>query len=120
MRHALSMVLDAEAGIEVVAQTAEISRAISLVHSYHPHVLVLDLSMTNGFTLRTVRRLRSEEPGTQVVIITMGDGRGFASRSHEAGAVGFVIKDRADDLVEAVRRAARGEEFTSPHLPGVP
>ncbi len=115
MRQALRMVLDEDPGISVVAQAGEIARAVALVHSYHPDVLVLDLRMTNGSTLDTVRSLRAEAPDTQVVIITMGNGRGFAARSHEAGAVGFVMKDRADaDLVEAVQRAARGEEFTSP------
>lgn len=121
MRQALRMVLDADPALSVVAQAGEITRTVALVHTHHPDVLVLDLRMRNDSTLSTVRRLRSEAPGTQVVIITMGDGRAFAARSHEAGAVGFVMKDRADaDLVEAVRRAARGEEFTSPSVsPGL-
>ena len=115
MRHALRAVLDADPDIRVVAQAAEITRAVMLVHSYRPDVLVMDLRMTSGSTLTAVRQLREDAPDTNVVIIAMGDGHGFVSPARAAGAVGFVLKDRADyDLVEAVRRAAKGEVFTSP------
>jgi two-component system response regulator NreC len=39
----------------------------------------------------------------------------FAQQALDAGAIGFVLKDKADsELLEAVHHAARGEEYVSP------
>jgi two-component system response regulator NreC len=47
----------------------------------------------------------------------MKDSPVFAQRAFAAGAVGFVTKDLADDeLPQAVRAAARGEEYVSPRV----
>ena len=47
----------------------------------------------------------------------MEDSPQFARQALDAGAIGFVLKDRADDeLVAAVRCAARGDEYVSPRV----
>jgi DNA-binding NarL/FixJ family response regulator len=62
-----------------------------------------------------IRQLRNEAPGTEIVVTTMTDDPGFAPEALAAGASGYVLKDDADrDLVNAVRRAARGESFITP------
>jgi len=50
-------------------------------------------------------------------VLTMEQSPAFAQRALESGAVGFVLKDRADtELPAAVRRAMRGEEYVSPRV----
>jgi two-component system, NarL family, response regulator NreC len=64
-----------------------------------------------------IRQLRARFPETKVVVLTMEESPLFAQHAIEAGAIGFVVKDRADtELVTAVRRAARGEEYVSPRV----
>src|SRR5262249_54225718 len=54
---------------------------------------------------------------TEIVVLTMEQSPAFARQAIDAGAVAFVMKDRADsELPEATRRAARGEEYVSPHV----
>ncbi len=54
---------------------------------------------------------------TQVVALTMEDNPVFAQRAFAAGAVGFVMKERSDaELLQAIRSAARGEEYISPQV----
>jgi two-component system response regulator NreC len=84
---------------------------------HQPHVLVLDLEMPNGSSIETIRRLHETTPETEIVVLTMEESAAFAQRALEAGAIGFVLKDRADnELALAVRAAARGDEFLSPHI----
>ena len=73
--------------------------------------------MPNGSTLETIRRLRTQLPDTEIVVLTMEESPAFAQQAIEVGAVGFVLKDRsAEELPQAVREAARGEEYVSPRV----
>jgi DNA-binding NarL/FixJ family response regulator len=117
MRRSLRLLLDSEPGIKVVAEAPDLNMAITHVHGHHPDVLVLDLRMPNGSSIDLIRRIRVQSAGTKVVVITMHDGSAYASQAHDAGALGYVLKDTADsELPEAVRRAARGEVYTSPRV----
>jgi two-component system, NarL family, response regulator NreC len=117
MRRSLRQLLDGEPGIRVVAEAPDLNTAITHVHGHHPDVLVLDLRMPNGSSIDLIRRIRVHAADTNVVVITMHDGRAYASQAHQAGAVGYVLKDTADEeLPEAVRRAARGQVYTSPRI----
>jgi two-component system response regulator NreC len=115
MRRTLRLVLEAEGGIEVSAEAADLPTAVRDVYRLRPDVLVLDLRLPGGSSLDAIRELRDQAPDIQVVAVTMQDGTAYAKRAVDAGAVGFVLKDMADtDLVPAVRRADRGERFESP------
>jgi DNA-binding NarL/FixJ family response regulator len=117
MRRALRLLLSADAGVEVVAESDELSTIARCVIDNRPDVLVIDLSMSNGTSLEVIRRLRDEVPGTQIVVLTMEESNVFARQAHDAGAIGFVIKQSADgELLESVRTAARGEAYVSPRV----
>jgi two-component system response regulator NreC len=117
MRRSLRLLLDGEAGIDVVAEAGDLSTVVRHVHGHTPHVLVLDLRMPGGSSIETIRRLREQVPDTEIVALTMEQSPGFAQRALAAGAVGFVLKDRgATELPAAVRCAARGEEYVSSHV----
>jgi DNA-binding NarL/FixJ family response regulator len=117
MRRSLRQLLDGEPDIEVVGEVDALPAAIAAVERTHPEVLVLDLRTPDGSNIDSVRRMRTHAPATKVVVITMHEAKAFARQAHEAGAVGFVLKDTADvELPEAVRRAARDEVYTSPRV----
>jgi two-component system response regulator NreC len=117
MRRSLRLLLDGEAGIDVVAEASDLSTVVRHVHGHSPHVLVLDLRMPGGSSIETIRHLREQMPDTEIVALTMEPSPGFAQRALAAGAVGFVLKDRAaTELPAAVRCAARGEVYVSSHV----
>ncbi|HEV7162579.1 MAG TPA: response regulator transcription factor [Solirubrobacteraceae bacterium] len=117
MRRSLRLLLEGEPGLEVVAEADDHASATRQVHSHRPEVLVLDLGMRDGSSIETIRSLSEHSPQTRIVILTMEDNPVFAQRTLTAGAVGFVAKDLADvELPEAIRAAARGEEYVSPRV----
>jgi two-component system response regulator NreC len=119
VRRNLRLLLDREDGMEVVAEATDIPGVMRHVPAHLPHVLVLDVRLPNGSTIETIRGLRHGAPDTEIVVLTMEESPAFAERALEAGAAGFVLKDRADaELPIAIRRAARGEEYISPRLTG--
>jgi two-component system response regulator NreC len=115
MRHRLRLLLDDEDGMEVIAEANDLAAVTRHVQTDEPNVLVLDLSMPDGSSIEAIGRLREQAPDTQIIVMTMDENPVFAQRAFAAGAVGFVAKDLADgELPQAMRAAARGEEFVSP------
>jgi two-component system response regulator NreC len=117
VRRSLRLLLEGEDDLKVIAEAGDLSTVVRHVHGHVPHVLVLDLQMPNGSSIETIRRLRNQVPDTEIVVLTMEQSPLFAQQALDAGAVGFVLKDRADsELPVAVRTAAAGSEFVSPHV----
>jgi two-component system response regulator NreC len=117
VRRNLRRLLDGEEDVEVTAEAADLPTAVRHVEVQVPHVLVLDRRMPIGSSIETIRRLRDQVPETEIVVLTMERSPLFAEQALDAGAVGFVVKDRADtELPAAVRRAAWGGEFVSPRV----
>jgi two-component system response regulator NreC len=117
VRSGLRMVLDSESGFEVVAEASDVESARRYVRGHHARVLVLDLNMPGGSSLEAIPSIREESPDTQIVVLTMQQEPAFAREALRAGALGYVLKEAADEeLVEAVRRAAIGESYLNPRL----
>lgn len=115
VRRSLRTLLDADDGIDVIAEASDLAAARESVSGHLPQVLVLDLEMPNS--LPTIGRLRASSPGTEIVVLTMDESPVFAQRAIDAGALGFVLKHKADaELLLAVRAATRGEEYISPAI----
>jgi two-component system, NarL family, response regulator NreC len=120
VRSGLRMLLDAEEGLEVVAEAGDVGEAVRKVRAYKPDVLVLDLSMPGGPSLAAFPSLQEASPGTAIVVLTMEDEPRFARAAMRAGALGFVLKEAADtELVEAVRAGAAGIRYLNPQLGGL-
>jgi len=117
VRRGLRMLLDAAEGFEVVAEAGNVEDARRYVRAHRPGILVLDLNMPGDDSLEAIPQIRDEAPATEIVVLTMQSETGFARTALQAGAKGYVLKEAADDeLVEAVRAAARGETYLNPRL----
>jgi two-component system, NarL family, response regulator NreC len=117
VRRGLRMLLESEQGFEVVAEAGDVESARRYVRGHHPRVLVLDLNMPGGSSLEAIPLIREESPRTEIVVLTMQEDSAFAREALRAGALGYVLKEAAaEELVEAVRRAARGESYLNPRL----
>jgi two-component system, NarL family, response regulator NreC len=117
MRRTLRLLLDQEHDIEVVAEAEDLASVMRHVAEHRPQAVALDLGITDGSTSEAIRLLRQRAPQTQIVIVTMEENPGFAQRALDAGAIGFVSKDLADEeLPEAIRRAAHDEQYVSPRI----
>jgi two-component system response regulator NreC len=117
VRNALRMLLDAEAGFEVVAEAGDADTAVRYVRGHKPTVLILDLNMPGRSSLDAVPDIREASPETEIVVLTMQNEPAFARRALQAGVRGYVLKEAADaELVQAVRRAAAGDTYLQPAL----
>jgi two-component system response regulator NreC len=117
VRRARRLLLNVDQDVDVIAEAVDLAALMDHVSRDEPGVLVLDLRLPNGSSIATIRRLHKEFPETKVVVLTNEESPLFAHKAIEAGAVGFVAKDRADtELLHAVRLAAGGEPYVSPRV----
>ena len=117
VRSGLRLLLEAEPGHQVVAEAASAEDALRYARAHRPDVLVLDLNMPGRPTLEVIPELRTAVPDTAIVVLTMQEDPAFAREALRAGALGYVLKEAADEeLLQAVRLAAQGETYLNPRL----
>ncbi|MEN3538118.1 response regulator transcription factor [Microbispora sp. ZYX-F-249] len=117
MRDALTVLLDLEDDFEVVAQVGTADEIVPAALRAKPDVALLDIEMPGGSGLDATTDLRAALPGCVVVIVTTFGRPGYLRRALDAGARGFVVKDRpVGELAQAIRRVLAGEVVVDPAL----
>jgi two-component system, NarL family, response regulator NreC len=117
VRKGLRLLVEAEPGLRVVAEAGTVPDALRMAKAHRPNVLVLDLNMPGGSSLEAIPTLRAEAPMTAIVVLTMQNDPSFARQALQSGALGYVLKEAADDeLLGAIRLAAEGETYLNPRL----
>jgi DNA-binding NarL/FixJ family response regulator len=119
VRTGLRMILDAQAGIEVVGEARDGQEAVRLARELQPDVCLFDIRMPELDGLEATRELAG--PGVAdpmaVVVITTFDLDEYVHGALKAGARGFLLKDAgADLLTQAVTAAASGEALIAPSV----
>ncbi len=119
VRMGLRMILDAQDGIEVVAEASDGREAIELAHKLRPDVCLLDIRMPGTDGIEATRLLAGPDVAEPmaVVVITTFDLDEYVHGALKAGARGFLLKDAGPDmLVQAVHAAASGEALIAPSI----
>ncbi|MGH3048426.1 MAG: response regulator [Gaiellaceae bacterium] len=104
---ALEAVLTGEEGIEVVGSAGDGEEAMRLADELRPQVVLMDISMPGVDGFEATERIRAELSEVCVLVLTGSAADADVRRAHEAGASGYVTKDRiAEELVHAIRDVA--------------
>jgi two-component system, NarL family, response regulator NreC len=115
VRRGIRSLLEAEAGLSVMAEAADGLEAVRLAGRLKPDVLILDLMMPGLSGLEVVRVVRQRSPQTRIVILSMYSNNAFVAEALKNGANGYVLKGCAErTVVRAVRDVAAGRRFLSP------
>jgi DNA-binding NarL/FixJ family response regulator len=115
-RTGLRNLLEGE-GIDVVADAADGSEAVRLVHEMQPDVVVMDLHMPGMDGVEATRRIAHDAPLTRVLTLTISADDEDVLDSILAGACGYILKDASlPDLLRGIEAAARGESLVSPPI----
>jgi two-component system response regulator NreC len=117
VRSGLRVLLESVARFTVLGEAGDVKSTVEQVRDCRPRVLVLDLNMGGESSLDAIPQLRAAWPETQIVVLTMQEDPAFARAALRAGALGYVLKDAADDeLMNAVLLAADGQTYLNPQL----
>ena len=117
IRQGLRLILETEEDFELVAEATDGAEALNLCKNLNPDVVLMDLRMPNMDGLTAIERLRAEQPGVAVVILTTFNEDELMFRGLQAGARGYLLKDTdRSTLFDTIRAAARGETLLKPEI----
>ena len=119
VRTGLSMILDAQPGIEVVSQVDNGRDAVEQALWLRPDVCLLDIRMPQLNGIEATRALAGPDVAEPmaVVVITTFDLDEYVHGALRAGARGFLLKDAGPELLaQATHAAARGDALIAPSI----
>ncbi|MFK0106777.1 response regulator [Streptomyces sp. NPDC091217] len=117
VREGIVMLLGLLPGVEVVGAAGDGEEAVRLVAELAPDVVLMDLRMPRCDGVEATRRIRSEYPGTQVVVLTTFADDESLFPALRAGARGYLTKDAGgDEIVRAVESVLSGDAGLSPSI----
>jgi DNA-binding NarL/FixJ family response regulator len=119
VRAGLRLILDSQSDIEVVGEADTGNKAIALVESLHPDVVLMDIRMPGIDGIEATRRIvcGSRAAGTRIIILTTFDLDEYVYDALNAGASGFLLKDAPpEQLVASIRMIERGDALLAPSI----
>src|SRR5919206_2702902 len=103
---ALEAILAGERRIAVVGRARNGAEALELALELEPDIVLMDISMPVMDGVEATRRIRESRPNACVLMLTGSNAAADIDRSRDAGAAGYVTKDRiASELVDAILEA---------------
>jgi len=117
VRRGAGSYLEAQPDISLVAQAGSGEEAVRLAQEFIPDVVLMDLLMPDMDGIEATRRVKNVSPRTQIVILTSFHQDEYVFPAFKAGAISYLLKDvKAAELLDAIRRAARGEATLHPKI----
>jgi DNA-binding NarL/FixJ family response regulator len=117
VREGIAALLNQLPDLKVVAGGSSADTA--LLRQVNPHVVLLDLGLRNGDSLRVAEKVKKEFPESKVIVMDLLPVHEDIVEFVNAGVSGFIMKDATlDDLVHTIRSVAAGAHVLPPQMAG--
>jgi DNA-binding NarL/FixJ family response regulator len=117
VREGLAALCNNQLNYRVVAQCSEGVLALKMIENDPPDLAVLDLNLTDLFTLEIVRRIRESNLKTRVIVLSTRKDRKTVVEALRCGVSGFLLKSAPTaQLLEAFSQVLDGGIYVSPQL----
>lgn len=100
--------------IDLIGAVNDGEKALELVMSHEPDILVSDITMPGKSIFDIVQEIEQSQLKTQVLILSMHDSPDYVFKALNSGVNGYITKyaDR-DEMIKAIQTVAKGEEYYS-------
>ncbi len=117
VREGIAALLNQLPDLQVVAAAS--SADTELLRRTNPHVVLLDLGLRNGDSLRVAEKVRKEFPESKIVVMDLLPVHEEIVEYVNVGVSGFIMKDATlDDLAATIRSVAEGAHVLPPQMTG--
>jgi DNA-binding NarL/FixJ family response regulator len=115
VRSGFSVLLNAQADIEVVGEAVNGQEAITQAAQLRPDVILMDVRMPVLDGLKATREITALPDPPKILVLTTFDLDDYVYEALRSGASGFLLKDAsATELANAVRLVAAGDALLAP------
>ena len=114
VREGLRRIVSEDATVSVAGEAPAAPVLFKLLASVPVDVVLLDVSMPGASFTDTLKDLKTKHPSVKVLVLSAHPEDQWAMRALQAGAAGYLTKDHSpEQLVQAIRRVARGRKYVS-------
>ncbi|HET6964838.1 MAG TPA: response regulator transcription factor [Acidimicrobiales bacterium] len=115
VREGLGTLLGLLEGVEVVGSAADGEEVVGMARTLKPDVVLMDLRMPRCDGAEATRRIRADDPGIKVLVLTTYADDRSVLEALRAGARGYLTKDAgSDEILDALRQVAHGQAAIDP------
>lgn len=119
VRRGLAELINGEDDLEVVGEAGTAGMALAGIAKAEPDVAVLDVRLPDGNGIEICRDVRARDPQIACLMLTSFGEDEALFDAIMAGAAGYLLKDvRGSDLLDAIRRVAKGDSLLDPAVTG--
>ncbi|MEK7328381.1 MAG: response regulator transcription factor [Chloroflexota bacterium] len=103
--------------MEVVAEAASSSEAVTKANAHKPDVIVMDIRLPGASGIDACREISNELPETKIIMLTSYAEDEMLFAAIRAGAAGYVLKQAGgQDLIRAIETVGRGDSLLDPAI----
>ena len=111
-RGVAELVRDAEADWEVCGEASTGREAVAAAATLNPDIVVMDISMPDITGLEATRQILKNQPGTEILILSIHESEQMIQDVLRAGARGYILKgDAGSDLIKALETVREHKLF---------
>jgi len=117
VRSGLRMLLENQAGLEIVGEAGTGRAALALVKELQPNIVLMDIGLPDMSGIEVTRQIKQQWPGVAVVALTIHEDAEYFFKMLQAGISGYVPKRAApEELLAALQTAIDGDVYLYPSL----
>jgi len=116
-RLGLSLPINGEKDMKVVAEAGTGAKAIEMYRQHRPDVVLMDYHLPDQTGVETLAQLKAEFPDIRCIVLTIFDGEEDIYRAVTAGARAYLTKSsECDEVLRAIRAVASGSTYFPPDI----
>lgn len=117
VRNGITMKIGSQDDMVICGEASTEDEAVELAKQLNPDLVLIDISLKKGNGIDLVKRLRSLDAETKILIISTFPESLYAERALRAGALGYLNKQESNEkLIEAIRAVLQGDLFVSAEI----
>ena len=117
VRQGLKRIINGTGDLAVVGEASDGLELLELLSKVSPDMVILDISMPRLRGIEAIQEIRRVRPNARVLILTMHRDKEYLYQSLSSGAMGYLLKEDADqELFAAIGRIRQGKTYVSPYL----
>ncbi|MGE5531862.1 MAG: response regulator transcription factor [Bacteroidota bacterium] len=110
VREGLRLLIEPESDMELVGEAPDGQSALKMTDELHPDVVVMDIGLPVMDGIEATRKLREAHPEVAVIGLSAHADKYFIESMKKLGACGYIVKDKAFELLlDAIRSCSLGD-----------
>jgi DNA-binding NarL/FixJ family response regulator len=115
VRAGIRALLESIPGVQVQAEAGDAEQALTLIDSYRPDVVLMDIALPGVSGLDLTAQVIARFAPVRVIILSMHANEEYVAEALRVGATGYLLKNASTpELALAVQAVARGDSYLSP------